>query len=147
MYALHALFLAFPLAGVTFALRASNWSGRIIVLVLFVGSIFAWSVMLTKIKELREARMMSRRFLQAYRKEGHPAALFIRRQRFDSSPLNEIYQKACAGLGAAFESRGVDPNDLFMGAVGGHRTPPERDPGEWRAQRLRADDGRSSLAA
>lgn len=115
---MHALLYSLPLAGVTFALRESNWSGKIIVLVLFVGSMFAWSIMLTKIKELRVARRMSRRFLQAYRKEGHPAALFIRRQHFDGSPLNDIYQRACTALGAAFESRGVDPNDLFMGAVG-----------------------------
>jgi len=113
----------YVVADVVFALRQSNTAGKVIVVILFVGSIFAWSVMLTKIREIGQARKGARRFLSAYRTEAHPAGLFIRRQRFDESPLYVIYEKACGALGAAFESRGVDPNDLFMGAVGatGHK--------------------------
>jgi biopolymer transport protein ExbB/TolQ len=106
------------IADVAFALRQSNLAGKIIVVVLFVGSIFAWSVMVTKFREVRQARRAARRFLAAYRNEAHPSALFIRRQRFDDNPLYAIYIGACTALGAAFEARGVDPNDLFMGAVG-----------------------------
>ena len=48
--------------------------------ILFVGSIFAWSIMLSQLRELRQARKVSARFLAAYRAEAHPAALFIKRQ-------------------------------------------------------------------
>ena len=70
------------LAGVGFAIRESNMAGKVIVVILFIGSIFAWSVMLTKMKEMRVARVMSARFLQAYHKETHPAGLFLKRSRF-----------------------------------------------------------------
>lgn len=107
-----------PTASIGFALKQSNTACKCIVVILFVGSIFAWSVMVTKIRELRQARRASRRFLAAYRKEAHPVALFLKRQKYDASPLYVIYDKTCIALGAVLESRGADPDDLFMGGVG-----------------------------
>jgi biopolymer transport protein TolQ len=109
------------LAGMGFAIRESNMAGKVIVVILFIGSIFAWSVMLTKIKEMRVARVMSARFLQAYRKETHPAGLFLKRSRFEGSPLYVVYDRASLALGVALEVRGADPEELFMGAVGSER--------------------------
>jgi biopolymer transport protein ExbB/TolQ len=109
-----------PVAGVGFAFRQSNLAGKAIVLLLFFGSILAWSVMVAKIRELRQARLQTRRFLSAYRREAHPLTLFVKRQRFDASPLHAVYQQACTALGAAFEARGINADDLFMGGVG-HR--------------------------
>ncbi len=109
------------LAGMGFAIRQSNLAGKIIVGVLFAGSIFAWSVMLTKMREMRVARIMSFRFLQAYRKETHPAALFLKRSRFEGSPLYVVYDRTCLALGAALEVHGVEPEELFMGSVGSER--------------------------
>lgn len=107
-----------PIAGVIYGLQQSNTSGKIIVVILFVGSILAWSLMLTKAKTLRQGERMSKLFLGAYRKEGNPAALFLKRHRYDPSPLYVIYDSACHTLGAEIEARGADPDDLFMGAVG-----------------------------
>lgn len=106
------------MAGINFALKESNTAGKAIVLLLFVGSIFAWSIMVTKLIELWQARGASREFLTAYRKEAHPAALFLKRQKFEASPLYVIYDKACIALGTALESCGSNPDDLFMGGVG-----------------------------
>lgn len=107
-----------PLADVFYALKESNTAGKVIVVVLFVGSIFVWSIMITKIRELSLARRSSDSFLSAYRNENHPVALFLKRRKFDGSPLYIIYEKSCVALGVALESRGADPDDLFMGAVG-----------------------------
>jgi biopolymer transport protein ExbB/TolQ len=109
------------LAGVGFAIRQSNLAGKVIVAILFVGSIFAWSVMLTKMREMRVARAMSFRFLQAYRKENHPAGIFLKRGRFEGSPLYVVYDRTCMALGTALEARGVEPEELFMGGVGSER--------------------------
>ena len=115
-----------PIAGLIYGLQQSNAAGKIIVVILFVGSILAWSLMLTKAKTLRTGARTTELFLGAYRKEGNPAALFLKRQRYESSPMYVIYDSACRALGAEFESRGADPDDLFMGAVGAshqHLTP------------------------
>lgn len=107
-----------PVAGIAYALRQSNTAGKAIVILLFLGSVFAWTVMVTKIRELGQAKRSSRRFLAAYRNEAHPASLFLKRQRFPGSPLQEIYNRTCMALGAALEARGANPDDLFMGGVG-----------------------------
>ncbi len=108
-------------AGMGFAIRQSNLAGKIIVAILFAGSIFAWSVMLTKMREMRLARVMSLRFLQAYRKETHPVGLFLKRSRFEGSPLHVVYDRTCLALGTALEVRGAEPEELFMGGVGSER--------------------------
>lgn len=107
------------IAGLLFALKESNTAGKSIVFLLFVGSIFVWVIMLTKIWELRQAQRQSDLFLTAYRKEAHPVALFLKRKKYTASPLYDVYEKTCLALGSALEARGADPEDLFMGAVGG----------------------------
>lgn len=90
-----------PPADVWMAFRTSNLlSGKLIVVILFLASIFAWAVMISKWNELAAAQRASWRFLQAFRREGHPLAIFLRRQRFDPSPLYRIYEAGCATLGA-----------------------------------------------
>ena len=113
-FSLHQL----PLAGIIYGLQQSNAAGKVIVLVLFVGSIFAWSLMLTKARTLRLANRNSSLFLSAYRKEANATAVFLKRRNYDPSPLFAIYEKACRSLGAEIEARGIDPDDLFMGGVG-----------------------------
>jgi len=111
------MFNMMPIAGVLYAYGQSGFSGRMIVLILLAGSIFAWSVMITKIMQLRKARRESIRFLRKYRSEAQPVAIFVQRARFEGSPLYRIYEKTCIALGAAIESAGANPEDLFMGGV------------------------------
>jgi biopolymer transport protein TolQ len=100
------------------AWHQSNAAGKIIVVLLFIGSIFAWSIMLTKFRQISQARKRSQTFIDAYRRENDPVALFIKRRRYDPSPLYTIYEHTCGALGSALESRGADPSDLFMGGIG-----------------------------
>jgi biopolymer transport protein TolQ len=95
----------------------SNLAGQVIVVILFGGSVLAWALMLTKLRELRDAAVTSRRMVNAYRKEGTPVGLFVKRQRFEPSPVYVVYESGCKALGAAVQACGVNPDDLFMGAV------------------------------
>ena len=104
--------------GVWFAFRTSNLAGQIIVIVLFIGSVFTWSVMLTKWRELKRAMKDTHDFLLDYRKENHPAGIFLKRQRYEASPVYIMYEKGCQALGSALEARGADAQDLFMGSLG-----------------------------
>lgn len=91
----------------------SNASGKIIVIILFVGSVFAWSLMLTKFKELRAAKKDAESFLSLYRSASHPVSIFKQGDRQDAGPLGEIYDKSCVALGAALESGNANSADLF----------------------------------
>ena len=114
-------FSSLPLADVIFAYGKSNMAGKMIVWILFAGSVYAWSVMVTKMNELRRARRESDRFLTAYRKEPHPASLFLKREKYRGSPLYAVYGKTCGVLSAMMKAGGIDPSDLFMGDVGSDR--------------------------
>jgi len=90
-----------PPANMVMSFRTSNWlSGKLIVIVLVVVSVFAWTVMISKYRELRAAQLASLRFLRAFRREGHPLAIFLRKQPFEGSPLYCIYEAGCGALGA-----------------------------------------------
>lgn len=106
----------FPIAGVmTYSFGLSNLPGKIIVIALILGSIMAWTIMITKMKELRHAQEESQRFLSAYRTGPHPFTLFLKRQKFGNSPLFRVYLEGCNSLSAQIESRGGTPGDMFAG--------------------------------
>jgi len=107
-----------PVANLIFAFRESTISGQLIVIILILGSVGAWSIMLTKYFELRRAQKMSEEFVQAFRKEKHPIGVFLQRKRYPGSPLYRVYEASCAGLGSEFEVSGGNTDDLFMGKVG-----------------------------
>jgi len=102
---------------VLFALRQCNPAGKVIIVLLFVGSIFAWTVMLTKYVELRQAAEESRRFLKAFRSEAHPLGVFLRRRRFAASPLYRVYEAGCRALAATTGLTADDKGDLLLDAV------------------------------
>ena len=88
-----------PVADVLYAFRESTFSGKVIVILLFLGSIVAWSIMVTKYIELRKAHDSSEAFLSAFRKEENPVGIFLKRNRFPDSPLYRVYEAGCVGLG------------------------------------------------
>lgn len=106
-----------PVAGVIDAFWASTLAGKLIVLLLFAGSIFVWSVLVTKWRQLRAAQRITRQFIKAYRKEGAPAGLFMKRQRYEPCPAYAVYDSVCKALGAELGARGADPDDLFLGSM------------------------------
>ena len=64
------------------AYQTSNFmSGKLIVIILVVASVFAWSVMVTKYLDLVRAKRASRRFQLAFRNEAHPLALLSQAPR------------------------------------------------------------------
>lgn len=87
-------------------------SGKLIVLILVCASIIAWSVMVSKGMELRRAAAESHRFVRAFRHEGHPISLYMRRQQFAESPVFKVYEGACLAFGMELDARGSQ-DELF----------------------------------
>lgn len=84
--------------GLEFAFTESTIEGKIILLVLFLGSIFSWSVMITKLRELRQAKKQNARFSVLFRRDREPLRIFEQGIGFEGSPLQEIYDAGCAEL-------------------------------------------------
>ena len=108
-----------PLADFLYAYRVSSFlSGKLIIYILLAFSVVAWTVMVTKWTELKQAQLETKKFLQAFRREQHPLGLYLRHQKFPASPLFQIYVGACQALGIELEARGED-DELFKSGLEG----------------------------
>ena len=89
--------IAFLIAagGLVFAFEHATVAGKLVLLLLAVGSIFSWSVMLTKLRVIQFARKQNARFLYAFRQDRQPLRLFEKNARFPGSPLFNVYRAGC----------------------------------------------------
>ena len=78
-----------------FAFRESTLPGKLILLCLFVGSIFSWSVMVTKIRLLKYARRRTDDFLEQFRADRRPLRLYEAGREYDGAPVFEVYHAGC----------------------------------------------------
>lgn len=78
--------------GLLFAFSHSNPAGKFILLVLLLGSIFSWSIILTKIFLTRKAQRETRRFIKYFRHAQHPLVIYEKQLSFDPSPVGAVYQ-------------------------------------------------------
>src|ERR1051325_10769291 len=85
----------FATGGLVFAFDHSTVAGKLILLLLAIGSIFSWSIMLTKLRVIRYARKQNSRFLTAFRQDRQPLRLFEKNARFPGSPNFNVYLAGC----------------------------------------------------
>ncbi len=109
--------LLFPLmlGSVGLAFRQSAMNGKVIVIILVLISIGAWTVLLTKFAQLRVARQSNNRFLKNFREQARPTNLFVKRQRMPEAPLNAIYEAGCKALINQLTLIGVDRDEVLLG--------------------------------
>jgi biopolymer transport protein ExbB/TolQ len=98
--------------GLVFAFDHATVAGRLILLLLAIGSIFSWSIMLTKLRVIRYARKQNSRFLAAFRQDRQPLRLFEKNARFVGSPVFNVYRAGCQEM--AFQLLGSpEVDDTF----------------------------------
>jgi biopolymer transport protein TolQ len=96
--------LLFPISlansdgGLVFAFQESTLPGKLVLAALFIGSVFSWSVMLTKFLSLRVAQRQRERFLELFRQDRQPMRLFAENLRFEGAPVFSVYQAGCTEL-------------------------------------------------
>jgi biopolymer transport protein ExbB/TolQ len=81
--------------GLSFALEHATVAGKLVLAVLLIGSVFSWSVMITKMRVVRFARKQTSRFRSAFRKDRQPLRLFENHVRFPGAPLFNVYRAGC----------------------------------------------------
>lgn len=86
------LLLAQQGTGLYYAFTESTAEGKAILLALFFASIFSWSVMVTKFRQLRFAKRQSARFMALFHRDRQPLRIFESGVHFEGSPLYRIYE-------------------------------------------------------
>ncbi len=85
-------------SGIVYAFLEATFEGKLVLLVLFIGSIFSWSVMITKMRMLRFAKKQSVYFMEAFREDRQPLQIMAQNRIFEGSPLYHIYEAGCREL-------------------------------------------------
>ncbi len=115
--------------GLMYAFTESTTEGKIILAVLFFGSIFSWSVMITKLRTLRFARKQSERFSALFRRDRQPLRIYEEELHFEGSPLHRIYRAGCDEL--CFQMLGsTEVDETFRSRI---ETAPKISPAQMRA--------------
>jgi biopolymer transport protein TolQ len=81
--------------GLLFAFEHATIAGKLVLLLLAIGSIFSWSIMVTKLRVIQFARKQNARFLAVFRQDRQPLRLFEKNARFPGSPLFNVYRAGC----------------------------------------------------
>ncbi len=84
--------------GLIFALQHSTVPGKLVLLTLFTGSIFSWSVMLTKLRVIHFAKKQARIFLERFRADRQPLRLYEHQAHFEGTPIYHVYREGCREL-------------------------------------------------
>jgi biopolymer transport protein ExbB/TolQ len=85
-------------AGIVYAFWHSNLAGKFVIGLLLLGSMFSWSVMVTKFLLIRRARIETNRFLRRFRSARKPLAIYQARETYPGSPAYMVYLAGCREL-------------------------------------------------
>ena len=111
-----SIILAASENGLLYAFEHSTLSGKTIMVLLFVGSVFSWTVMVTKLRTINIAKKQRDRFLARFRADRSPLRLFADRERFDGAPIFSVYRSGCREM--TFQLLGsAEVDETFRGRL------------------------------
>jgi biopolymer transport protein TolQ len=91
-----------------FAMEKATIEGKMTIGVLAVVSMFSWTVILSKARQLYKATKMSKRFYGAYRSTRDPVELFNNNREFNGAPAYEIYYNGAEELAYHLKNNPVE---------------------------------------
>jgi biopolymer transport protein TolQ len=74
-----------------YAIQNATTEGKITVLVLLVLSLFSWTIILTKVRQLIVARKATKKFFAAYNSTRDPLDIQRKGEEFDGAPAYQLY--------------------------------------------------------
>ncbi len=88
----------FAEGGILYAFNESTLPGKLVILALLFASLLSWSVIVTKLSEIRLAKRQTHRFLLKFRSSRKPLQVFLSRESFAGSPAYAVYVAGCREL-------------------------------------------------
>ncbi|HUZ07028.1 MAG TPA: MotA/TolQ/ExbB proton channel family protein, partial [Candidatus Paceibacterota bacterium] len=91
-----------------FAIKNATTEGRITVIVLLLLSLFSWTIILTKFRQLIIARAATKKFLEAYAATRDPLDIQRTNQEFEGAPAYQLYVRGADELAYHLKNRPVE---------------------------------------
>jgi biopolymer transport protein TolQ len=76
-----------------YAIENATTEGKVTVIVLLLLSLFSWTVIITKFRQLMIARRMTKKFMAAYASTRDPLDIKKRGEEFDGAPAYALYER------------------------------------------------------
>jgi len=95
-----------------FAFEKATPEGKTTICVLFILSMFSWTVIITKLRQLIIARRATKKFMAAYSATRDPLDIKTSGEEFDGAPAYEIYIRAADELAYHLKNNPVAIKDL-----------------------------------
>jgi len=74
-----------------FAFKQATTEGKMTICALIIVSVFSWTVMISKARQLILARRAAKKFFAAYRETRDPLDIYRRKEEFEGAPAYELY--------------------------------------------------------
>jgi biopolymer transport protein TolQ len=87
---------------------------RVIICVLAIFSVFAWSMMTSKALQMSRAKKLNLFFESEYKGQKRVLGIFDRRLQVDGCPMFAVYQQGCAELDARLKLEDADSRKKFV---------------------------------
>lgn len=91
-----------------FAIDKATPEGKITIGILVIVSLFSWTVIFTKARQLYKASKMAKKFFRAYRSTRDPMELFNNNKEFDGAPAYEVYYTGAEELAYHLKNNPVE---------------------------------------
>ena len=90
-----------------YAIKNATTEGQITVIVLLLLSLFSWTIILSKFRQLRIARQATKKFSEAYTATRYPLDIKKRGVEFDGAPVYSLYERGAEELAYQLEKNPV----------------------------------------
>ena len=90
-----------------YAIENATTEGKITVIVLLLLSLFSWTVIITKFRQLMIARRATKKFLAAYTSTRDPLDIKKRGEEFDGAPAYSLYERGAEELAYQLEKNPI----------------------------------------
>jgi biopolymer transport protein TolQ len=102
-----------------FAFEKATTEGKMTICALIILSIFSWTVIITKSRQLYRARKAGGKFFAAYRKTRDPLEIARRGEEFDGAPAYELYYTGAEEVEYQLKNNPVQVEQVRNRATGG----------------------------
>jgi biopolymer transport protein TolQ len=91
-----------------FAIRNATTEGIITVIVLLILSLFSWTVILTKFRQILIARKATKKFMAAYASTRDPLDIHRKAEEFEGAPAYQLYNRGAEELAYQLKNNPVE---------------------------------------
>ena len=105
--------------GLLWAFEQADLQGKVIVVLLCIGSALTWTLMLSKWQQFRRAQKSGAAFLVQFRRERDPLHLFINNYQLPDCPLYNIYRLGAEEVSSRFGNDAKRTAGSFKPALAG----------------------------